>query len=149
MQGYSSLVQAVGNPQAAQAIFQNWRQRAVARTEDTATLEMVNRTLGQVDVEITSESENYTQGMSSSHSVSSSMSMQGGSSSESFSTSESTSASQGSSTSIQKQALFDPNDMRMLDAQYALFMGNVGDKASDDVIEVAPLYVPEPEHVTA
>lgn len=149
MQGYSSLVQAVGNPQTAQAIFQNWRQRAVARTEDTATLEMVNRTLGQVDVEITSESENYTQGMSTSKSVSNSMSMQGGSTSESFSVSSSTSESQGSSTSIQKQALFDPNDMRMLDAQFALFMGNLGDKAADDVIEVAPLYVPEPEHANA
>ena len=77
------------------------------------------------------------------------MSMQGGSTSQSFSKSQSTSESQGTSTSIQKQALFDPNDMRMLDAQFALFMGNLGDKAADDVIEVAPLYVPEPDHVTA
>jgi hypothetical protein len=45
---------------------------------------------------------------------------------------------------IQRQALFDANDFRKLDAQFALFVGNVGDKAADDVIELQPLFVPEP-----
>lgn len=138
MQGYSSLVQAVGTPQAAQAILQNWRQRAIARTEDTATIDLINRVLGQVDVEITSESENYTQGVSQSETYT------GMPSATSYSHSKSSSESQGTSTSIQRQALFDANDMRMLDADFALFVGNVGDKACDDVIQIAPLYVPEP-----
>lgn len=132
MQGYSSLVQAVGNQQTANAIFQNWRQRAIFRTEDAATLEMTQRLLGQVDVHIHGTSENYSSTTGLSTSV-------GG-----VSRSSSDSSSQGVSVSIQRQNVFDANDFRMLDAQYALFCGNVGDKAVDDVIEVQPLFVPEP-----
>lgn len=136
MQGYSSLVQAVGNQQTANAIFQNWRQRAIFRTEDAATLEMTQRLLGQVDVMIEGTSANY--------SSTSGTSMGGGGASRSYSDS----ASEGASMSIQRQNLFDANDFRKLDAQYALFCGNVGDRAVDDVIEVKPLFVPEPATVT-
>lgn len=132
MQGYSSLVQAVGNAQTANAIMQNWRQRAIFRTEDAATLDMAQRLLGQVDV--------YIQGSSENHSSSSSVS----DSASGRSWSNSDSSSQGQSISIQRQNLFDANDFRKLDAQFALFCGNVGDTAVDDVIEVKPLYVPEP-----
>jgi len=132
MQGYSSLVQAVGNQQTANAIFQNWRQRAIFRTEDAATLEMTQRLLGQVDVHIQGSSENYSSTTGISRSA-------GGAS-----ISSSDSSSEGTSINIQRQNLFDANDFRKLDAQYALFCGNVGDKAVDDVIEVKPLFVPEP-----
>ena len=128
MQGYSSLVEAVGSNKTADAIMQNWRQRAIFRTEDGATLEMVQRLLGQVDVHI--ESTSYAE--------STSTSMGGGHRTTSYSENE------GQSVGIQRQALFDANDFRKLDAQFALFVGNVGDKAADDVIELQPLFVPEP-----
>lgn len=136
MQGYSSLVQAVGDQKAADAILQNWRQRAVFRTEDNGTIEMVQRLLGQVDVHIESSSHNY----STSNSISTS--------GEGRSHSTSKSESQGQSVGIQRQALFDSNDFRHLDAQFCLFIGNVGEKAKDDVIEVAPLFVPHPVTAT-
>lgn len=141
MQGYSSLVQAVGNQQTANAIFQNWRQRAIFRTEDAATIEMTQRLLGQVDVHIEGTSANYSSSAGTSTS--------GTGASYSHSDSE----SQGASVSIQRQNLFDANDFRKLDAQFALFMGNVGDQALDDVLQVKPLFVPEtvatPEYATA
>jgi hypothetical protein len=126
MQGYSSLVEAVGSNKTADAIMQNWRQRAIFRTEDGATLEMVQRLLGQVDVHI--ESTSYSE--------SNSTSMGAGQRTNSYSSNE------GQSMAIQRQALFDANDFRKLDAQFALFIGNVGDKAADDVIQLQPLFIP-------
>ena len=126
MQGFSSLVQAVGNQKTAEAIFQNWRQRAIFRTEDSATIELSQKLLGQVDVHITSESQSTSISQT-----------------EGMNRSSSTSNSNSESTSIQRQNLFDANDFRKLDAQFALFIGNIGDKAVDDVIEVQPLYVPD------
>ncbi len=132
MPGYSSLVHAVGNPKAASSIMQNWRQRAIFRTEDVATIEMVQNLLGQVDVHVTSESYNTTtsRGRSTSNGYE-------------FRYITSTSTSEGASTDIQRQHLFDANDFRKLDAQYALFAGTVGDKAADDVIEAQPIFVSE------
>lgn len=135
MQGFSSLVQAVGNQKTADSIMQNWRQRAIFRTEDALTIELVQKLLGQVDVHITGESANS----SSSESVSSTTSLT--SSSQSHSISQS--SSYGESKNIQRQHLFEANDFRKLDAKFAMFIGNIGDKAQDDVIEVQPLYVPE------
>jgi hypothetical protein len=137
MQGYSSLVKAVGDQKAADAIMQNWRQRITFRTEDVATTDMVGRLLGQVDVHIESSSQNYSQSESISYG------------SEGPNRSTSTSNSDGVSVGIQRQGLFDANDFRKLDAQFCLFIGNVGDKAKDDVIEVAPLFIPQPQTVTA
>lgn len=130
MQGYSSLVQAVGSEKTADAIMQNWRQRAIFRTEDGATLSMVQRLLGQVDVHI--ETSSYNQGTS-----------------RSDNNSVSRSQGEGQNFSIQRQGLFEANDFRMLDSQFALFIGNVGDQACDDVIQVEPLFVPEDHPITA
>lgn len=128
MQGYSSLVQAVGNPNAAAAIMQNWRQRAIFRTEDAASIELFQKLLGQIDVHATSVSHG--------ESVTESFSGAGGSS-------VSISESAGQSTGIQQQHLFNANDFRKLDARFALFIGNIGDKAADDVLDIQPLFVPE------
>lgn len=131
MQGYSSLVQAVGGTQVANALLQNWRQRVILRTEDQATIEMVQRTLGQVDVILTStsNSENSSTGRSVSgmkHTYSSGL---GESNSE--------------STTIQRQHLIDANDFRMFDAEFALLLGNIGDRAADEVLTTQPVYIPE------
>lgn len=145
MQGYSSLVQSVGNPKTADAILQNWRQRLVFRTEDSGTIDMVQRLLGQVDVHMVSESVNnsLTEGVSFSDSYG------GNGGSSSMSRSISVTQSQGESISIQKQHLWDANDFRALDANFVMFCGNLGDRAADDVLEVEALYVPETPKVTA
>lgn len=148
MQGVASLYQAVGSKQAADAILQNFRQRLVFRTEDDPTMSMVQRLLGQVDAYITSTSE----GMS--HSVSTGPGEKPGEFSAGFghlmtagihapkgpvSTSDGQSYSE--STSVQRQQLYDANDFRNLHTDYALFLGNIGDRAVDEVIQMEPLYV--------
>lgn len=140
MQGYSSLVKSVGSHDAAAAIMQNWRQRVYIRTEDQATIEQAQRTLGQIDVEITGKSWNHSDGTNEGWSVTSN-SEGGGSATTSGGTS--TSDSYGASTNIQQQALYQANDFRTLDENYALFIGNHDGRACDDVLEVAPLYVPD------
>ena len=132
MQGVASLVNALGNNKAvAEAILQNFRQRIIFRTEDEATLRHIRDVLGQVDVHITSagasasESESYSRGGAGG----------GGSVSTSYSASES------ANTSIQRQDVFGANDMRSLSADFCLYIGNVGDRAVDEVLSVKPLYI--------
>ena len=132
MQGVASLVNALGNNKAvAEAILQNFRQRVIFRTEDEATLRHIRDVLGQVDVHVhsagtsESESESYSRG--------------GSPGSGSVSTSYSASASEN--TSIQRQDVFGANDMRSLSADFCLYIGNVGDRAVDEVLAVKPLYI--------
>jgi hypothetical protein len=40
-----------------------------------------------------------------------------------------------------RQDLFGANDMRSLSADYCLFIGNLGDRAADEVLRVEPVYV--------
>ena len=129
MQGVSSLIHALnGNEKAANTILQNFRQRIFYRTEDEATIRHIKGVLGQVDVEIESTSQSDSQ--SDSYSQSSSQGQ-----SRSFSSNIST------SSSIQRYDLFSSNDMRNLSADFCLFIGNIGDRAADDVLRVDPVYV--------
>ena len=147
MQGVASLYQAVGSKQAADAILQNFRQRLVFRTEDDVTMSMVQRLLGQVDVFITSTSEGSSHSMSGSgwwpqtggEAFAGAMTLGLGAPTGPQSTSQGTSYSE--STSMQRQQLFDSNDFRSLNTDYALFLGNIGDRAVDEVIQMQPLYV--------
>lgn len=147
MQGVASLYQAVGSKQAADAILQNFRQRLVFRTEDDATMSMVQRLLGQVDVFITSTSEGSSNSVSGSgwrpqnggEAFAAVMTLGLGAPTGPQSTSQGTSYSE--STSMQRQQLFDSNDFRRLNTDYALFLGNIGDRAVDEVIQMQPLYV--------
>lgn len=140
MQGVSSLQQAVGSKQTADAILQNFRQRLIFRTEDDATMQMAQRLLGQVDVLMVSTSEGSNQGSSKSQQGPGQLLGQlgtGGSGSNSISEG----SNYGESTSIQRQQLFDANDFRRLSTDYGLFIGNIGDHAVDEVIQMQPLYV--------
>ncbi len=147
MQGVASLYQAVGSKQAADAILQNFRQRLVFRTEDDATMSMVQRLLGQVDVFVTSTSEGSSNSVSGSgwrpqnggEAFAAVMTLGLGAPTGPQSTSQGTSYSE--STSMQRQQLFDSNDFRSLNTDYALFLGNIGDRAVDEVIQMQPLYV--------
>ena len=123
MQGVSSLVKAVGgDAQTADSILQNFRQRVIFRTEDQATIEMAQKLLGSIDVVHRSTSDSVSESYSG----------------ENYNASNSSSTSD----SLNRQQLFDASDFRALDAQYALFIGNIGDKAVDEVVELDPLYVP-------
>lgn len=148
MQGVASLYQAVGSKQAADAILQNFRQRLVFRTEDDSTMSMVQRLLGQVDAYITSTSEG------SSHSVSTGPGEKANDFGVAFAhvmtagayigkgpVSTSDGQSYSESTSVQRQQLYDSNDFRSLNTDFALFLGNIGDRAVDEVIQMQPLYV--------
>lgn len=145
MQGVASLIDAVDKHQTADAILQNFRQRIVFRTEDKATMEMVQGLLGQVDVLITSTSDGSSTSISNGppkdgtfeSGLAGVMTMSGPPGQ--VSTSEGQSYSE--STSIQRQQLFDANDFRGLSTDYALFIGNLGDHAVDEVIHMQPLYV--------
>lgn len=132
MQGVASLVHALGNNRSvAEAILQNFRQRIIFRTEDEATLRHIRDVLGQVDVHVTSTGTSESE----SESYNGQMTAFGPQVSRSYSESES------SNTSIQRQDVFGSNDMRSLSADYCLFVGNVGDRAVDEVLAVKPLYV--------
>lgn len=134
MQGVASLVQALNhNQKAAEAILQNFRQRLFFRTEDEATLRLIQTLLGQVDVVLESSGE----GFNASESVSKPLGGLGGSASRSLSESW----SENTGASLSRQDLFGPHDVRSLTADYALFIGNIGDSAADDVVNVQPLYV--------
>lgn len=131
MQGVASLIQALnGNHKAAESILQNFRQQVVFRTEDEATLRHVQNILGQIDVVITSTGDNYSESESWSN-----LSTGGGQ------RGYSQSASESRSTSMVRQDLFGANDMRTLDANHCLLIGNIGDRAADEVLQVNPLYV--------
>lgn len=128
MQGISSLVEALkGNKQTADAILQNFRQRLIFRTEDEATLRHMQQVLGQVEVHLTGTGDSVSQ------SESWSMSQRG--------STQSVSDSQSASTSISRWDLFSANDMRGLDANRCLMIGNIGDRAVDEVLHVQPLYL--------
>ncbi|EFH9501899.1 type IV secretion system DNA-binding domain-containing protein [Escherichia coli] len=132
MQGVASLINALGNNRSvAEAILQNFRQRIIFRTEDEATLRHIRDVLGQVDVHVTSTGTSESE----SESYNGQMTAFGPQVSRSYSESES------SNTSIQRQDVFGSNDMRSLSADYCLFVGNVGDRAVDEVLAVKPLYV--------
>lgn len=145
MQGVASLNHAVKDRQAADAILQNFRQRLVFRTEDDATMQMVQRLLGQVDVLITSTSDGSSTSISNGppkdgtfeSGLAGLMTLSGPPGQVSTSQGESYSES----TSIQRQQLFDANDFRRLSTDYALFIGNLGDHAVDEVIHMQPLFV--------
>lgn len=137
MQGVSSLVEAVGSTDTADAILQNYRQRLLFRTEDLKSIIACKQLLGQIDV--IHENQSYTD--SGSSGVSRQGGMGGGSSSSNVSDSD------GVSLSQTRQDLIDASDFRQLDADYALFIGNVGDRAFDEIVQVKPLYVPEPASV--
>ena len=115
----------------AEAILQNFRQRIIFRTEDEATLRHIRDVLGQVDVHVTSTG----------YSASESETLSGVNAFGGKQMSLSSSESESENTSIQRQDLFGANDMRSLSADYCLFVGNVGDRAVDEVLAVKPLYV--------
>ena len=50
-------------------------------------------------------------------------------------------SNEGDSTTLQRQQLFESNDFRSLATDYGLFIGNIGDHSTDEVIYMQPLYI--------
>ncbi len=130
MQGIASLLFAVKDRLAADAILQNFRQRLIFRTEDGATIDHAQKLLGMVDVLITSTSSSSNTGYSESTAG------KGGQN-----VSHSRGNNEGDSTTLQRQQLFESNDFRSLSTDFGLFIGNVGDHSTDEVICMQPLYI--------
>lgn len=122
MQGYSSMIDAVGE-RAAATIMQNFRERICFRTEDENTLVKLQKLLGQVDVAKVSESK----GSSNSESA------HGGSTGDSYTR----------SVSYQRQDVINPQLFRQLGQDQAVAILNVNGVAFDDVINCGPLFIPE------
>ena len=123
MQGYSSLIQAVGGKQAADAISQNWRQKIMLLGEDQQSIEAMQRLIGKGDAQVHSRSESESVGARG----------QDGRTQKTSSSSH--------SVSIQRREFFDYADLRSLSRGQALFVGTVGHEARADVIDVVPLPV--------
>ena len=104
---------------------------SIAPMTGYAVREGIRDVLGQVDVHVTSTG----------YSASESETLSGVNAFGGKQMSLSSSESESENTSIQRQDLFGANDMRSLSADYCLFVGNVGDRAVDEVLAVKPLYV--------
>lgn len=128
MQGISSMIHALNNQQATNAILQNFRQRIIFRTEDDATISLVQKLLGQIDVHMIG----YSAGTNTTPQL-----VGSGTGARWI---DVTSASDGQSESLQRQNLFDQNDFRQLDSK-AVFLGNIGQRAVDEVLNLKPYYV--------
>ncbi|TAM01715.1 MAG: type IV secretory system conjugative DNA transfer family protein [Paraburkholderia sp.] len=123
MQGYTSLIHAVGDKVAAANILQNFRQRMCFATEDMETIKLAEFLFGQVDREVANRSM----------SASSSTNPEDGT----VSTTESSSVS----VNQQRKSVFGPQEFRELAGSQALAMLRIGRNNFDDVIEASPVFV--------
>lgn len=139
MQGVASFIDAVGSKDTMNAILQNFRQKIIFRTEDLQTIEYAQKLLGQIEVTMMSDGDSGSESTSISVSrPNNPLPSNGpGSTTEGYSNSSSWSENY----SVQMQNLLDARDIRALDTDYALFIGNVGPRALDEVIKLQPLFV--------
>ena len=133
MQGVSSMIQALGKDTTANAILQNFRQKLIFRTEDQATYGMIQSLLGQIDVLQINRSEGQSSGISGPAGL--------GSYQDPSKVTQNQGWNDGASQNWTRQELFGANDMRNLTNDQMLFIGNCGDAAMDEVLNVRPLYI--------
>jgi len=121
-QSISSIYASINHRDLANAILQNFRQKICFRTEDQATIDMLHRLLGRVEV----------QKLGSSHGETAPSSVFG-SSNPSQQWSENL-------TTIEK-AVLDPQLIRNLQQGQALALLSINGKSQDDVINTSPIYI--------
>ncbi|MFM0342439.1 type IV secretory system conjugative DNA transfer family protein [Paraburkholderia fungorum] len=124
MQGYSSLIEAVGNEKSANAIAQNFRQVFTFRTEDEETIKRLVFLLGKVDREKASRST--SDGTGSSEGRDRSYSQNSGSS---------------VSVSVHHEDVINPQLFREMSEGQALAILSLQGNAYDDVIQCQPVFV--------
>ncbi|OTP72170.1 type IV secretory system conjugative DNA transfer family protein [Caballeronia sordidicola] len=124
MQGYSSLIEAVGNEKSANAIAQNFRQVFTFRTEDEETIKRLVFLLGKVDREkasrSTSDSTGSSEGRERSHNQNTGSSV---------------------SVSVHHEDVINPQLFREMPEGHALAMLSLQGNAYDDVVQCQPIFV--------
>jgi hypothetical protein len=123
-QGVSSFYAAIGEHDLANALLQNFRQTICFRTEDEATIHRITRLLGQVEVELESQSRQRSRTARSG--------LNSGGTSRSY--------SQGSSLSPTQRSVINPQLFRLLEPDEAVAMLTIGGAAFDDVLKMPALF---------
>jgi type IV secretory pathway TraG/TraD family ATPase VirD4 len=123
-QGVSSFYAAIGEHDLANALLQNFRQTICFRTEDAATIDRVTRLLGQVEVELESQSRQRSRTARSG--------LNSGGASRSY--------SKGSSLSPTMRSVINPQLFRLLEPDEAIAMLTIGGAAFDDILKMPALF---------
>lgn len=122
-QSVSSFYAAIGNRDMANALLQNFRQKIIYRTEDQATLDLLNRLTGNVDVEKRSVSR-----------------QSGSSSSGSLDSGGSYNRSKTESTTWVSKPVLDPQQIRTLDQAQAIAILVIAGNSCDDILKMAQIH---------
>lgn len=126
-QSVSSFRSAIGDPNLCDTILANFRQKIFFKTEDTQTLELMNKLTGRV--EVTRQSYNYSNGQGSNN--------QPGQWFAGSSNNNSTSIN----NQIVERQLIDSNLVRQLNSNLVIALLNVEGDSADDILCVCPKYV--------
>jgi type IV secretory pathway TraG/TraD family ATPase VirD4 len=122
-QSVSSFYAAIGNRVMANALLQNFRQKIIYRTEDQATLDLLNRLTGNVDVERRSVSK-----------------QSGSSSGGSLNSSENRHRSKTESTTWVTKPVLDPQQVRTLDQDQAIAILVISGNSCDDILNMPQIH---------
>lgn len=123
-QSVSSFQAAISDKQTCDTIFANFRQKIFFKTEDTNTLEYMNKLGGRV--EVTRRSTNYSSGESSAK-----FKFFQGTTTDNFSV----------NTSIVERQLIDANLVRQLHQNLAIAFLTIDGSSCDDVLLLSPIYL--------
>ncbi|MDX2164905.1 MAG: type IV secretion system DNA-binding domain-containing protein [Gammaproteobacteria bacterium] len=122
-QSVSSFYAAIGNRDMANALLQNFRQKIIYRTEDQATLDLLNRLTGNVDVEKRSISR-----------------QSGASSSGSLDSSGSYHRSRSENITSVSRPVLDSQQIRTLDQAQAIAILVIAGNSYDDILNMTQIH---------
>lgn len=126
-QSVSSFYAALGDHDLAHAILQNFRQKLCFRTEDQATLAMMERLAGQAKVQKKTTSQTTGSGSSSNN--------------KAFFDSTSSHSSSTQSISESRESVLDATLFRHLSPDQAVALLSIKGHSMDDVLELLPTFI--------
>lgn len=126
-QSVSSFYAALGDHDLTHAILQNFRQKLCFRTEDPATLNMMDKLAGQARVQKTTISQTSGSGSSSNH--------------KSLFDSTSKSLSNTQSITETRESVLDAVLFRHLSPDQAVALLSLNGHSMDDVLELLPVFL--------
>ncbi len=126
-QSVSSFYAALGDHDLAHAILQNFRQKLCFRTEDPATLNIMDKLAGQARVQKKTISQTSGSGSSSNH--------------KSFFDSTSKSLSNTQSITETRESVLDAVLFRHLSPDQAVALLSLNGHSMDDVLELLPVFL--------
>jgi len=126
-QSVSSFYAAIGDHDLAHAILQNFRQKLCFRTEDPATLTMMDKLAGQAKVQKKTTSKTSGSGSSSNP--------------KSFFDSNSRHSSSTQTTAESRESVLDATLFRNLSPDQAVALLSINGHSMDDVLELKSVYL--------